>query len=297
MRERLPDYDIVALPADAPIVLSGPPDRLTGRLALHNAGETRVVLRQAALRDVSGALGERPLQHSFHPVVLQPAQGRNMALRLAIDPSTPAGEYHCELEVAGRTRPAVLHVVETFSISVAPSVIVVENRPGEVQRKQLVVTNDGNVGVTVGDVGEVVLEDDLIWCRAGRAAVEPWSEKDDARLEELLVAILKAARDEAYRSENLLVRTVGGEVDLPAGATATVDLDVTVPERLHRNSRYKGVTPLFTEDLIFLVVPARGATTGQDTKVVSLAPATAAKKATKATKATKAAKRPRGGRP
>jgi hypothetical protein len=314
MRERLPDYDIVASPADAPIVLAGPPGRLSGRLALHNTGETRVVLRQASLRDVSGALGDRPVQHSFHPVVLHPAQGRTMPLRLAIDPATPPGEYHCELEVAGRTRPAVLHVVEAFTISVSPSVVVVENRPGEVQRKQLVVTNDGNVGITVGDIGDVVLEDDMIWCRAERAAIGPWMEKNDPRLEELVVAVLKAARDEAYRSGNLLVRNLAGEVDLPAGATVTIDLEITVPERLHRNSRYKGVTPLFTEDLVFLVVPARGAgvghapapepkattatlTTAKATATATKAAAAKATTAKKATKATKAAKRPQGGRP
>ena len=257
-RERLPDYDIVASPADAPIVLAGPPGRLSGRIDLHNGGDQRVVLRQAALKDATGALGPGPLHQTFHPVVLHPAQGRRVPLRVAVDPATPPGSYRCELEVAGQSRPAVLHVAEVFSLSVSPEVIVVENRPNEVQSKQLIVTNDGNVDVAVGDIGEVVLEDDMIWCRAERAAIGPWTEKDDPRLEELVVAVLRAARDEAYRGGNLAVRNVAGEVAVPAGTTVAIDLEVVVPERLHRNSRYKGRTPLFTEDLEFLVVPARG---------------------------------------
>jgi hypothetical protein len=28
---------------------------------------------------------------------------------------------------------------------------------------------------------------------------------------------------------------------------------------LHRNSRYRGITPLYTEDLVFVVVPSRRA--------------------------------------
>ena len=89
--------------------------------------------------------------------------------------------------------------------------------------------------------------------------VGPWTEDENAGLEDFLVAILRAARHEAYRAGNLDVRNVAGEVKVPAGRTVPIDVEITLPERLHRNSRYRGVTPLFTVDLEFVVVPARGA--------------------------------------
>jgi hypothetical protein len=179
-------------------------------------------------------------------------------LKIAVDPATPPGEYTVDLELAGGTRQAVLHVAEDFDLSVQPTEIVVENRPGEVQSKQLIVTNDGNVPFIVGEIGDVVLEDELIFCRAGRIAVEPWADRLDARLEDLVVDIIKAARDESGRATNMVVHNAAGEVQVAPGQTVTVPLEVTVPEGLHRNSRYQGVTPLFTADLVFNVVPSRG---------------------------------------
>jgi len=262
MRERRPGYDIVASPNDEPITLAGPPDALSGRVELHNPGDAKVVLRQAALTDASGLLGPRPVHPTLQPVVLRPAQGRSVPLTVALDPATPPGEYRCELDLAGSSRSAILHVTERFELDVSPEVIVVENRPREVQAKKLVVRNLGNVPFSVGDVGEVMLDDETIWCRALRSGGLAWSEREGAGLEDLFVSIFQAGQKEEAHAGNLLVRNVTGDVEVAPGRTVSLDLEITVPERLHGNSRYRAVTPLFTEDLVFLVVPARGAHVG-----------------------------------
>jgi hypothetical protein len=239
------------------------------------------------------------MQHRLNTVVLRPTQGRTVPLKIAVDPATPPGEYTVDLELGGGTRQAVLHVAEDFDLSVQPTEIVVENRPGEVQSKQLIVTNDGNVPFTVGEIGDVVLEDELIFCRAGRIAVEPWADRLDARLEDLVVDIIKAARDESGRAANMVVHNAAGDVDVAPGQTVTVPLEITVPEGLHRNSRYQGVTPLYTADLVFNVVPARGpAKPGPQLATAKRAPAKkAAKKSAGSKSAAKATSAKRSASP
>ena len=258
MRERLPDYDIVTSADEAPVVLAGPPRALRGRIDIRNPGDQTVVLRSLVFKGASGALTAEGMRHRLNTVVLRPTQGRTVPLKIAVDPATPPGEYTVDLELGGATRHAVLHVAEDFDLTVQPSEIVVENRPGEVQTKQLIVTNDGNVPFMVGEIGDIVLEDELIFCRAGRTAVVPWSDRPDARLEDLVVGIVKAALVESDRAGNMVVHNAAGDIEVAPGQTVTVPLEVTVPEGLHRNSRYIGVTPLFTADLVFNVVPSRG---------------------------------------
>jgi hypothetical protein len=73
-----------------------------------------------------------------------------------------------------------------------------------------------------------------------------------------VVGIVKAALVESDRAGNMVVHNAAGDVEVAPGQTVTVPLEITVPEGLHRNSRYIGVTPLFTADLVFNVVPSRG---------------------------------------
>src|ERR1700681_3295261 len=127
-------YDIIASPDDEEIVLAGPPGKLTGRMNFHNRGNVNVVLRDAGLSDASGVLTARTLRLSLATLVLRPNQEKQVQLRFAVDPATPAGKFHAELEFGGRTRPVVLYIAEVLDLTVRPDSIVVLNRPGEPQR-------------------------------------------------------------------------------------------------------------------------------------------------------------------
>jgi hypothetical protein len=247
-------YDIIRSPEDEPLVLAGPPRALTGRVDLHNPGDVNLVLRNAGLRDPGGVLIGQPLRHALPLLVLRPHQERNVSLKVAVDPATPPGEYSVELELAGRTRPVVLHVAEVFDLSIRPASLVVANAPGQAQRKQLIVTNEGNVPITVGEIGEVDLKDDMVWDRAVRIAIEPWAGKADVEIEEFVVAVLRVAREEAYQVGSLVVRNLNGRVDVSPGETKVIDLEITLREELPLNSRYRGRAPLLTQDLEIVVV-------------------------------------------
>lgn len=276
---RQPDYDIFAVPEDEQLILSGPPQELTGRVELHNPGKVNIIIRDAGLKDPSRVLISQPLRHALPALVLRPDQGRTLPLTVAIDKKTPPGVYHVDLVLAGQSRPAVLNVTEVFDLTIQPRSLVVANLAGMVQRKQLIVTNEGNVAFTIGDIGEVDLKDDMVWDRAVRLAVEQITDKANLDIEELVVAVLRVTRENAYRPGSLLVRNASGKVEVMPGERATIDLEITLREELPFNSRYRGITPLLTQDIEFIVVSSSGS--GERAR-----PSTPARRATKTSERT-----------
>jgi hypothetical protein len=180
-----------------------------------------------------------------------------------VDPTTRPGEYQVELELAGQTRPVVLHVTEVFSLTLRPGSIVVANQPGHTQRKRIVVTNTGNVTLAISDIGEVDLKDDLAWERAIRIAVETGANRPEEEIEKLVVAVLQEVRQRDEPVGSLVVRIPGGPVEVKPGETAAIDLDITLAEGLPHGSRYRGRAPLLTQDLDIVVVPSAAPVEGK----------------------------------
>jgi hypothetical protein len=248
--------DIFALAGDEPLVLAGSPTALTGHVELRNQGNANLVIRDAGLKDPSGVLTGELFRHPLPPLVLRPNQTRTIPFKVAIDPTTPPGEYHVELDLAGRSRSAVLYVTEMFDLTVRPRSVVVLNLPGHVQQRRLIVTNEGNVALNIGDIGEIDLYDDLIFDRVIRVAANLPVDRAKADIEELVVAVLRVVREHAPRVGVLQVRNLGGKVDVAPGQTAVIDLGITLQEELPHNSRFRGHAPLLTQDLEIIVVPS-----------------------------------------
>jgi hypothetical protein len=252
---------------DEPLVLSGPPAELTGRIQLHNPGDAKVVLRDAGLKDPSGVLRLPETRHVLKPLVLRPDQGGSLELSVGVDPATPPGEYRAELDVGGRSQEVLLHVAEVVELSVEPRKLVLVNRPGVAQKKSLVVTNEGNVPFTLGDPAVVDLREDPQRNRALRVAIEPLLRRDNPDLEELVVALLAVAREEE-RLGSVDVRAAG-RVEVQPGETTAVELELTLQERkqdedeLPATRRYRGKLPIVTRDVDVIVLASPG---GPDTK-------------------------------
>lgn len=239
---------------DEPLVLAGPPRELTGRIQLHNPGDAKVVLRDAGLKDPSGLLRLPSSRHSLQPLVLRPDQGGSVPISIAVDPATPPGGYRAELELAGRSQPVVLHVAEVFDLSVQPRSLVVVNQSGVPQKKRLIITNDGNVAFTLGDLGTVDLREDLPSNRVVRVAVESLLDHEKLDLQALVVALLAVAREEDGRLGSLQVLARDGQVELRPGETKAVELEITLQDELPLNRRYRGRLPVLTRDVDIVVV-------------------------------------------
>jgi hypothetical protein len=94
----------------------------------------------------------------------------------------------------------------------------------------------------------------LILDRALRLAVEPLANRADLDIEELLVAVIRVVREDAYRAGSLMVKNLSGSVTVLPGETASIDLEFTLQETLPANSRYRGRMPIMTRDMEIIVV-------------------------------------------
>jgi hypothetical protein len=248
---------------DVPVVLTGTPDAVRGVLSLRNRGDRRAVVRELALDDPGGKLGVavRGTQR-LRTTVVRPRQARAVPIALALDPTTPAGEYRLSLRVGGQEREAIVHVVEFVAVEVSPNPLVIENRADETIRKRVLVRNRGNVRVTIGEIGAVVLDDELLACRSLRATAEALGDTADdegvtvARMLTQLVRDFKTTLEQASR---LRVRNASGTVEIQPGEMAPLDLEIEVPDSLEPRTRFFGRIAIYDVDLQLVVVPYRSA--------------------------------------
>ena len=243
---------------DLPLVLVGPPRAVRGEFRVSNPGGQKVVVRQPLLRTATAAakakgggpaVGEA--EHALRRIVLRPGQTRPVPVALSLDPRTPPGSYEGRLEVAGEQRDVVVHVTEVVALSIEPGQVVVPARPGAKVEKRVVLTNEGNVPVSVKSIGAVVLDEELAHCRALRGALEDVGGTME-KLDDFVVAL---GRRYHRIYETLVLRVRNEASTLAPGETRALDLKITVPEKLEPRSRYSGYAAIVTGSLAFTVVP------------------------------------------
>jgi hypothetical protein len=261
-RSDKPEYDVLAHSADEPIILVGPPHALQGELLLHNPGENKLVLRDARLRaeapkEAKARLPALP-DFALRRIVLRPGELRRVPLRIPLSAHTPPGEYHGLVEVAGRTRDVVVHVTEVVRLDIAPGQIVVENQPGATMVKRAVFTNAGNVPLAIGDIGPVPLDETLLECRTGRAAIAAVADRMSS-LDDYYAEVVRQTKTALEQTGHLRVHLTAGQVTLAPGEVRPVEVEIRVPDKLDRRARYLGVAALYTSNWEFLLVPTHTA--------------------------------------
>jgi hypothetical protein len=268
MHERLPPYDILDHPVDAPIFLFGPPAEITGVLALRNTGDEHAVLRQAKLRGdlIGGESGRR-----LSTVRLAPDESTNVDLTFEIGPTTPPGVYKAEVEVAGARRAAVVRVTEVTDVDLTPFRLIIESEPGATVEKEVVVHNLGNVDARVNAAAVIPLDDEVLDCRVLRGALDRFTSRENPGFDDLLIDLAEAGRQALDRAGLARVRTVGGVQRIAPGDSRVVGFVVQVPTDLPQGSRYYGRLPVASRFVRLVFVPHRGSVDEEDA-----APATAA---------------------
>lgn len=236
-----------------PIVLVGQPDRMQGELFVHNPGEKKIVVRDAQVR--AATVAAAPLSFRLAPIPLRPGLRRRVPLSFAIDPGTPPGEYQGELEIDGSTHPVVLHVTENVRLDIAPDRIVVPNLPGETVVKRVIFRNLGNVPLTIGEIGGVPLDDEMLQCRTFRAALGALGDETKS-LESYALEVARQLKGIVEQAGLLRVHNTAGVVELEPGAMSAIDFEIRLPKTLDRRTRYRGEAHLYTNRLRFFVVPA-----------------------------------------
>jgi hypothetical protein len=278
-RQKKPDPDQLEF-EDRPVVLFGQPSNLRGEIVLRNRGEDRLALRWLPLTPTGpkdaplGLQAARPgqaLNVRLRPAFLRPGLANQISLSLELDAHTPPGEYQAEAQVFGRSLPVVVYVTERVFLDVSPSVLTLENRPNQRFNKQVVFHNRGNVPLSIGELGAVFLDDDLLICRSLRAAAAAVG--DELReLEEYLAQILLSTKQVAEHSGVLRIHNQSGKDTLQPGEVRAVNLEIRVPDGLYKRGRYRGVVALYNTDLTFVVVPVNGPVVSADRQVAKEKP-------------------------
>jgi len=264
-KRTIPEETAKELFSDEPIVLMGHPEVLQGDLNLKNPLDEKIKLRDMKLRQVvPEEIDEKvkepiqPRSQTLRSILLKPGQQRRVRLSMDLGPNTPPGEYRGEIEVAGQTQPVVLYVTEKVDIRVSPQRVIVENLSGQSVKKRIVVSNRGNVPISISEIGAVPLDDEQLQCRTLRAAAAAVG--DETRtFQEYLAIILYQAKLVMEQSGALRVRNLSGTTVVNPGEVKPVDLEIRVPDGLEKRSRFRGVVALYTANLEFLIVPVSGA--------------------------------------
>jgi hypothetical protein len=262
------------LDADAPLVLTGPPRAIRGEFQLQNTTPQKLAVRDAVFRSVApsadasasaakAAAKKRTTKAAtavstllpgaglaMRRIVVRPGQSRPVPVALALDPRTPPGTYRAELTVNEQKRDVVMYVTEDVALQIAPSEIVLDNEPGAKITKTVVFSNAGNVPIDIRTIGTVVLDEELVHCRALRGAIADVG--DTMKTLDDFAAALGKRYKKLY--ETLVLKVQNDAVTLEPGDTQAIDLTITLPAKLETSSRYTGYAAISTESLTFTIV-------------------------------------------
>jgi hypothetical protein len=190
--------------------------------------------------------------------VLRPAEERAVHLVIGIDPTTSPGEYRVDIDVMGQVRPAVLNVAQSVALRVEPKRVVLMNELAGPWRAHVLVTNEGNVPLSINPVADVELRDDVAQVRDLRRVIAPLLAELPRDLDDFVAVLLGVLPAQGPVVTHLSVRTDGAPVELAPGQSARLELEITPQEKLPANGRFRGRVPVLTEDLEFVVVTPAG---------------------------------------
>lgn len=262
MARKSAKLESMEVPQGETIVLVGQPGSLRGEFHLENPGEQRMVFRGARMssvlppKAVRAAPEVKPVAQKLPSVIVRPGERRRVPLRMALSPTTPPGEYHAEIKLEDRTWPVVMHVTEKVALDISPGQLVLHNQPGATFKKQIVVSNRGNVPLKVDEVAPVPLDDELLQCRILRAVAGAVNEKEEQTFEGVLTEFARKSKLALAQSGILRVRNLAGSFTLAPGEVRSIELEFRLPDTLDKRTRYRAVLPIYTDDLVILIAPS-----------------------------------------
>lgn len=236
------------------VLLVGPPNAVHGAIRLHNVTDSRRMVRRGLVRgELLGAEAE-DVTCRVGPQRIGPGESIDTDVVIELPTTTPPGEYEIEVELGGTAVPARAVVLEVLGTEVTPSMIVVEAASEREITRRIVVRNTGNVPVVIGEIGAVMLDDELLDCRTMRGALAELTEPT-ATIDHALAAVARNAKAVLDQAGVLRVHNASGRQTLEPGVAAVLDLEIRVPTQLYRHTRYHGRAYICTSTLTFNVVP------------------------------------------
>jgi hypothetical protein len=231
---------------------------MSGTVRVRNPSDLRVVINRATLRFRPSGGGEDQTDATECAVrmmaIVHPGGSADVRIRTTLPQTTLPGMYKAVLALGESTYPAELRVVESIDTDITPSQIFVPAIASRV-RKTIVVTNNGNVPVTVGSFGGLPLDDELASCRAIRATLKNAPE-DTETINQWASLLLRTAGEQLDRLGMLWVGLEGGPLTVEPGRSISADLMIRVPTLPHGSGRFHAVARCYDSAVEFVVVPS-----------------------------------------
>jgi Helix-hairpin-helix motif len=233
-----------------PFAFWGTPQSVLGTVQLRNEGGS--TQNQVSLRLESGelkALHGKQLQLTS---TIAPGQAATVPVALQLDPNTPPGVYKTEL-IAGEDRcPAVIYIVERIAVSVAPTRFMISNVPSAKTDRRFVIHNDGNVPITIEDLGAAPIEDRNVRCRTIR---ETLRKVDHPTWDEFVGTAADEFKKTFAQIDPIRIRNKNKPVTIEPGETTAIELEIQNPKNARRGRHYIAHLPFYNMMLTFELLP------------------------------------------
>ena len=221
---------------EPPVILYGDPQRVSGHLELNNLSEEDLPLSTISIidSDVRGSSGT-VLEEIYVARTIPGSGSVKIPVRLKLHSTTPPGEYRQTLSIGSSRKELIIKVNELKQIKIQPSQLSLEGEPNARITKTLLMSNLGNIDLSINRLGAVILEDESAFCRSLQTSLRSKAQEGYQPFLDALVAELAEARVDMLR-----VRVADREMAIPAGETSEVTLEFQLPGDLKPGRNYLG---------------------------------------------------------
>ncbi len=135
-----------------PILIYGSPGRVQGTLTIQNDSDTKLTVRSIPIQAPKlRSQTLEPLQEIRIFSRMYPSQQSRVTLDFPIDPSTPPGTYPATVQIGDQSQPVQIRISESIELEVEPDNVTVSAQDPKRFEREFVVTNVGNVPMSVGE--------------------------------------------------------------------------------------------------------------------------------------------------
>ena len=233
-----------------PFIFSGVPPMCVGDVDLINDSDEKVKVKAiSVVGDEVRALGSTGLSELRIGARLAPQQRTRTRAHFLIDPHTPPGAYSAELCCGSQRERIVVHVWEKPGVRIDPTPIRLRGAGGDVLKKIVVISNDGNVTETLPDVALVPFQEQR-W--TGRSMVTAVRETEaNEGISEYLDRVVRELKGTLPRPARVTLRSEAFE--FRPGKTREVELEIRLPAEFAKGRGYIGWGAFMSGQLIFKV--------------------------------------------
>jgi hypothetical protein len=235
-----------------PFIFCGAPPQCAGDIDLINESDDKLSVRLIATVGPTEKKKTAPFATQLQVRVrLGPRERARARTYFPIDSRTPPGSYKLELVCGDQRVPVTAHVWEKASLKIEPRVIPLRGASGDVVKASIVISNEGNVTETFRGLALVYLEEHEWIGRAQVYALRKLKETGEDGILAFLDQLIAELKNTMPREARVVLRTQITE--LGPGETRDLEVEMTLPEGLHKGRTYFGFAKFMRGELKFKV--------------------------------------------